>query len=82
MAKQPAKAKEPTKEKTVTAKKKLILKNSIHISGVKRGKDGKDHMVHYGHYPAGTPVTQEMIDAYEINRKAIQGDTPIDRFCE
>ena len=81
MAKQPAKPKE-TKEKTVTAKKKLILKNSIHIAGVKRGEDGKDHMVSYGHFKAGTEVTQAMIDAYEINRKMIGGETSIERFCE
>ena len=81
MAKQPAKPKE-TEEKTVTAKKKLILKRSIHISGVRASKDGTKHMVTFGHYKAGTEVTKEMIDAYEINRKAVQGTTPIDKFCE
>ena len=83
--KQNTMAKQAPKEKKspiVKVTKKLILNKTIHISGVKVGKDGVSHMVSQGHYKPGTEVTEEMMAAWERNRIAVGGETGIEAFCE
>jgi len=72
------------KEKTpiVKQKKKLILNKTIHIPGVVRGNDEKDHYAGGNTYRPGHELTQKEIDAYNRNRDAIGGNTEIDNFCE
>ncbi len=78
------------KEKKETAVKKkavqkpvedLILKNTIHIAGVQTYNDNKEHVVKGDHYPAGTVVTEAMVEAYEKARIKVGGNTPIESFC-
>ena len=75
----PPKEEAPKVKKTA---KSLILKKSIHIPNVARGNDSKDHFMQGSTYLPGTTVTKEMIEAYENARKRVQGDTPIEAFCE
>ena len=83
-------AKEQQKEKKSPVKKKapvvkapenLILKGAIHIPGFSKYNDGKMHAVKGGHYPEGTIVTEDMVEAYEEARINLGGNTPITAFC-
>ena len=60
----------------------LVLTSTIHIPAVQKYADGKSHFTTGQHYPAGTVVTEDMLENYEIARKLIGGETPITKFCE
>ena len=80
MAKQAAK-KAAAPKKAPAPAKELILKGTLHIANVTTFEDDRTHLVTGQGYPAGTVVTSDMYDAYEQNRIAIGGTTPIDKFC-
>ena len=74
----------PKKEATAKPKakaKELILKKTLHIANVSTFNDDRTHLVDGQAYLPGTIVTSDMVDAYEANRKAIGGKTPIENFC-
>ena len=59
----------------------LVLKRKIHIAGVSIFNDNKEHFVAGKTYPAGTTVTEEMVEAYNEAAKRLGGTTPIENFC-
>ena len=80
---EPKPKKTPVKKKAAVKKapEHLILKKSIHINGLVKNADDKEIVVKGGHYPEGTVVTEDMVEAWEAMNAKIGGVTPITKYC-